>query len=126
MDNLQDPNAQEPPAKDIRLEQFSQAGPSAVPTVNETISEEAVRRYLETRPMTTTDLVRKFIFRKTGIQNGQLLQLLASIIRRFNPHRQEVVGGTYLRRRMRVSQPRMARTEMSLCGTSWPRRQGPC
>ena len=77
VDNLLDSDSQEPPAKEIRLEEFSQAGPSAVPTVNETISEEAVRRYLETRPMPTTDLVRKFMFRKTGIQNGQLLRLLA-------------------------------------------------
>ena len=65
VDNLLDSNAQEPPAKEIRLEQFSQAGPSAALTVIETISEEAVRRQLKRPPMTTTDLVTKLRFLKT-------------------------------------------------------------
>ena len=46
--------------------------------------------------MTTTDLVRQVAFKKTGFQNNQLLQLLANIISKINPHRHEVDGAIYL------------------------------
>lgn len=103
MANLLDPNA-EAPAKKSRLEQFGAAAPAAMQG-NEAISEEAVRRwlivlilvlaqcvkaiscswcvprYLKRRPMTTTDLLKKFRSKKTGIQNAQLvLHLLTSNI----------------------------------------------
>ena len=89
MANLLDPNA-EAPAKKSRLEQFGAAAPAAMQG-NEAISEEAVRRYfiviivrcswcvpryLKRRPMTTTDLLKKFRSKKTGIQNAQLVLLL--------------------------------------------------
>ena len=35
-------------------------GGSSSVSGNETISEESVRRYLKRRPMTTTDLLKKF------------------------------------------------------------------
>jgi len=92
--NLLDPNA-EAPAKKSRLEQFGAAAPAAMQG-NEAISEEAVRRYLKRRPMTTTDLLKKFRSKKTGIQNAQLVQLLANILKKINPHKHKVKGVTYL------------------------------
>jgi len=93
--NILDPNA-EPSAKKSRLEQFGSAGASNSLSGNEAISEEAVRRYLKRRPMTTTDLLKKFRSKKTGIQNAQLVQLLANILKKINPHKQKTKGVTYL------------------------------
>merc|ERR1712192_111541 len=92
--NLLDPNA-EAPAKKSRLEQFGAAAPAAMQG-NVAISEEAVRRYLKRRPMTTTDLLKKFRSKKTGIQIAQLVQLLANILKKINPHKHKVKGVTYL------------------------------
>merc|ERR1719383_456178 len=95
--NILDPNA-EPNSKKSRLEQFGTnpgAGPSGVSN-NDAISEEAVRRYLKRRPMTTTDLLKKFRSKRTGIQNAQLVQLLAHILKKINPHKQKTKGVTYL------------------------------
>ena len=36
------------------------------------------------------------MFKKTGIQNYQLIQLLANILKKINPHKHEVKGVTYL------------------------------
>merc|ERR1712106_1143236 len=95
--NILDPNASnEPAGKKSRLEQFGSAGSSGASTGNEAISEEAVRRYLKRRPMTTTDLLKKFRSKKTGILNAQLVQLLANILKKINPHKQKVKGVTYL------------------------------
>ena len=96
VDNPLYPDTQEPLAKKTRMEQFSQAGSSAAPTTNETISEEAVRRYLKGRPMTTKDLLKRFMFKKTGILNNQLVQPLARILKKIKPHKHEVKGVTYL------------------------------
>merc|ERR1719516_939159 len=59
---LLDPNASnESNAKKSRLEQFGgSAGSSGSIAGTEAITEEAVRRYLKRRPMTTTDLLKKF------------------------------------------------------------------
>jgi len=95
--NLLDPNASnEPNAKKSRLEQFGSAGSSGSIAGTEAITEEAVRRYLKRRPMTTTDLLKKFRSKKTGILNAQLVQLLANILKKINPHKQKVKGVTYL------------------------------
>ena len=96
---LLDPNASnESNAKKSRLEQFggSSAGSSGSIAGTESITEEAVRRYLKRRPMTTTDLLKKFRSKKTGIMNAQLVQLLANILKKINPHKQKVKGVTYL------------------------------
>lgn len=96
--NLLDPNASnEPSSKKSRLDQFgSSSGAPMSSAVNEAISEEAVRKYLTRRPMTTTDLLKKFRSKKTGIQNAQLVQLLAQILKKINPHKQKIKGTTYL------------------------------
>jgi len=64
--NLLDPNASnEPAGKKSRLDQFGSSSGSAMGSAgNEAISEEAVRRYLNRRPMTTTDLLKKFRAKK--------------------------------------------------------------
>merc|ERR1712179_570973 len=96
---LLDPNASnESNAKKSRLEQFggSSAGSSGSIAGTEAITDEAVRRYLKRRPMTTTDLLKKFRSKKTGIMNAQLVQLLANILKKINPHKQKVKGVTYL------------------------------
>jgi len=96
--NILDPNA-EPAGKKSRLEQFgasSQSGGSTSVSNNDAISEDTVRRYLRRRPMTTTDLLKKFRSKRTGIQNAQLVQLLAHILKKINPHKQKVKGVTYL------------------------------
>merc|ERR1712240_569995 len=95
---LLDPNASnESNVKKSRLEQFGgSAGASGSIAGTEAITEEAVRRYLKRRPMTTTDLLKKFRSKKTGIMNAQLVQLLANILKKINPHKQKVKGVTYL------------------------------
>merc|ERR1712055_633282 len=86
---LLDPNASnESNAKKSRLEQFggSSAGSSGSIAGTEAITDEAVRRYPKRRPMTTTDLLKKFRSKKTGIMNAQLVQLLANILKKITPH----------------------------------------
>ena len=45
---------------DTQYTLFANAGSAPVAGGNEAISEETVRRYLKRRPMTTTDLLKKF------------------------------------------------------------------
>ena len=45
---------------DTKYKLFANAGTAPVAGGNEAISEETVRRYLKRRPMTTTDLLKKF------------------------------------------------------------------
>merc|ERR550525_1089855 len=95
--NVLDPNATgESAAKKSRLEQFGSSSASSASSVFGDITEEAVRRYLKRRPMTTTDLLKKFKAKKSGIQNAQLVQLLANILKKINPHKHKVKGVTYL------------------------------
>jgi len=94
--NLLDPNA-DSSGKKGKFEQFaSSSGSAPVAGGNEAISEETVRRYLKRRPMTTTDLLKKFRSKRTGIQNAQLVHLLANILKKINPHKQKTKGVTYL------------------------------
>lgn len=88
----------EPASKKSKFEQFSSTpSQSSTPSgSSDTVSEETVIRYLKRRPMTTTDLVKKFRTKKTGINNAQLVPLLSSILKKINPHKQKVKGVTYL------------------------------
>jgi len=88
----------EPAAKKSKFDQFS-SNPSqggAVPSSSDAVTEETVIRYLKRRPMTTTDLVKKFRTKKTGINNAQLVPLLSSILKKINPDKQKTKGVTYL------------------------------
>merc|ERR1719278_563872 len=93
--NILDPNATgESSAKKSRLEQFGASGSSSSSAFGD-ISEEDVRRYLKRRPMTTTDLLKKFKS-KTKKNNNELVQHLANILKKVNPHKQKSKGTVYL------------------------------
>jgi len=95
--NILDPNAAgESAAKKSRLEQFGSSGSSASTAFGD-ITEEDVRRYLKRRPMTTTDLLKKFKSKKQGLKNNnELVQHLANILKKINPHKQKSKGTVYL------------------------------
>merc|ERR1719270_3208255 len=96
--NILDPNAAgESAAKKSRLEQFGSSGSSASTAAFGDISEEDVRRYLKRRPMTTTDLLKKFKSKQKGGKNSnELVQHLANILKKINPHKQKSQGTVYL------------------------------
>ncbi|KAM4749543.1 general transcription factor IIF subunit 1 [Rhinophrynus dorsalis] len=54
------------------------------------LTEEAVRRYLTRKPMTTKDLLKKFQTKKTGLSSEQTVNVLAQILKRLNPDRKVV------------------------------------
>ena len=95
--NVLDPNATgESAAKKSRLEQFGSSSASSASSVFGDITEEAVRRYLKRRPMTTTDLLKKFKAKKSGANSNELVQHLANILKKINPHKQKSQGTVYL------------------------------
>lgn len=49
------------------------------------VTEDAVRRYLTRKPMTTKDLLKKFQTKKTGLSSEQTVNVLAQILKRLNP-----------------------------------------
>ena len=55
------------------------------------LTEEAVRRYLARKPMTTKDLLKKFPARRTALSSEQTVNALAQILKRLNPER-KVIG----------------------------------
>lgn len=60
------------------------------------ITEEAVRRYLARKPMTTTELLTKFKNKKTGVSSDKLVDTMTQILKRINPVRQTIMGKMYL------------------------------
>ncbi|OQR72089.1 general transcription factor IIF subunit 1-like, partial [Tropilaelaps mercedesae] len=62
----------------------------------EGINEEAVRRYLMRKPMTTTELLQKFKSKKTGLSSEQLVNTIAQILKRLNPEKQKIKDKLYL------------------------------
>lgn len=58
------------------------------------ISEEAVRKYLIRKPMTTKDLLQKF--RKQVSTKDELLHSIAEILKRLNPQKEMIKGKLYL------------------------------
>ncbi|XP_045109636.1 general transcription factor IIF subunit 1-like [Portunus trituberculatus] len=60
------------------------------------VTEEAIRRYLMRKPMTTTELLQKFKCKKTGLNSDQLVHAIAQILKRINPAKQMVKGKMYL------------------------------
>ncbi|OTF78051.1 general transcription factor IIF subunit 1-like protein [Euroglyphus maynei] len=58
------------------------------------ITEEAVRRYLIRKPMTAADLVQKF--KNKTARKAELPDLLAEILRKINPEKQNIKGKMYL------------------------------
>jgi len=60
------------------------------------VTEEAIRRYLMRKPMTTIELLQKFKNKKTGLSSDQLVRAIAAILKRINPIKQMVKGKMYL------------------------------
>lgn len=63
---------------------------------NDGITEDAVRRYLTRKPMTTTELLHKFKSKKTGLSREQMVNTIAQILKRLDPEKQMVKGKMYL------------------------------
>ncbi|XP_065179411.1 general transcription factor IIF subunit 1-like [Sycon ciliatum] len=59
------------------------------------VTEEAVRRYLSRKPMTTKDLLKKFKG-KTDMDGERLVMVLGEILRKINPDREKVRDKTLL------------------------------
>ncbi|KAL1402145.1 hypothetical protein pipiens_006209 [Culex pipiens pipiens] len=89
------------PAKKTKFD-----GPSFPPTFSGLVSsnskddygitEEAVRRYLMRKPMTTTELLTKFKNKKTGVSSEKLVETMTAILKKINPVKQTIQGKMYL------------------------------
>ncbi|KAJ8910479.1 hypothetical protein NQ315_002732 [Exocentrus adspersus] len=60
------------------------------------ITEDAVRKYLMRKPMTTTELLQKFKSKKTGLSCEQLVNIMTQILKKINPVKQTLKGKMYL------------------------------
>uniref|UniRef100_A0A8C5MZ90 Transcription initiation factor IIF subunit alpha n=1 Tax=Leptobrachium leishanense TaxID=445787 RepID=A0A8C5MZ90_9ANUR len=67
-----------------------QSGKSTPSSGDIQLTEDAVRRYLTRKPMTTKDLLKKFQTKKTGLSSEQTVNVLAQILKRLNPDRKIV------------------------------------
>lgn len=85
-------------AKKLKLDNFNLAPASSyIPGANESgITEDAVRRYLMRKPMTTTELLQKFKSKKTGLTSEQLVNIMTQILKKINPTKQTIKNKMYL------------------------------
>jgi len=60
------------------------------------ITEDAVRRYLMRKPMTTTELLQKFKSKKTGLTSEQLVNVMTQLLKKINPVKQTIKGKMFL------------------------------
>uniref|UniRef100_A0A3Q0RBU5 Transcription initiation factor IIF subunit alpha n=1 Tax=Amphilophus citrinellus TaxID=61819 RepID=A0A3Q0RBU5_AMPCI len=99
----QAPSADSPAAKKLKLEPSTQSpvpsgkstpqpqsGKSTPSSSDVQLTEEAVRRYLIRKPMTTKDLLKKFQTKRTGLSSEQTVNVLAQILKRLNPERKNI------------------------------------
>uniref|UniRef100_A0A182JZ14 Transcription initiation factor IIF subunit alpha n=1 Tax=Anopheles christyi TaxID=43041 RepID=A0A182JZ14_9DIPT len=90
------------PAKKVKQDNTPSLPPTFAGIVNSTskddygITEEAVRRYLMRKPMTTTELLTKFKNKKTGVSSEKLVETMTQILKRINPVKQTIQGKMYL------------------------------
>ncbi|KAL1490922.1 hypothetical protein ABEB36_011594 [Hypothenemus hampei] len=71
--------------------------PNFIPGLAESgITEDAVRKYLMRKPMTTTELLQKFKSKKTGLSSEQLVNIMTQILKKINPTKQTLKGKMYL------------------------------
>lgn len=90
------------PAKKVKTDITPSLPPTFAGIVNATskddygITEEAVRRYLMRKPMTTTELLTKFKNKKTGVSSEKLVETMTQILKRINPVKQTIQGKMYL------------------------------
>lgn len=57
--------------------------------------EEAIRKYLIRKPMTTTQLLKNFM-KKKDMSSEQLVTSIAEILKRVNPVKRMIKGKMYL------------------------------
>ncbi|XP_054616504.1 general transcription factor IIF subunit 1 isoform X2 [Dunckerocampus dactyliophorus] len=99
----QGPGTDSPAAKRLKMEPSSQSpapsgkstpqppsGKSTPSSSDVQLTEEAVRRYLIRKPMTTKDLLKKFQTKRTGLSSEKTVNVLAQILKRLNPERKNV------------------------------------
>ncbi|XP_065511044.1 general transcription factor IIF subunit 1 isoform X2 [Caloenas nicobarica] len=79
------------PAKRPRADPAPPSGKSTPSSGEVQLTEEAVRRYLGRKPMTTKDLLKKFQTKRTGLSSDATVNVLAQILKRLNPER-KVIG----------------------------------
>uniref|UniRef100_A0A672F5Y0 Transcription initiation factor IIF subunit alpha n=1 Tax=Salarias fasciatus TaxID=181472 RepID=A0A672F5Y0_SALFA len=97
------PSADTPAAKRLKMEPNSQSpaasgkstpqppsGKSTPSSSDVQLTEDAVRRYLIRKPMTTKDLLKKFQTKRTGLSSEQTVNVLAQILKRLNPERKNI------------------------------------
>ncbi|XP_076163386.1 transcription factor IIFalpha isoform X1 [Ptiloglossa arizonensis] len=85
-------------AKKLKLDNFNLVpATSYIPGASESgITEDAVRRYLMRKPMTTTELLQKFKSKKTGLTSEQLVNVMTQILKKINPTKQTIKNKMYL------------------------------
>ncbi|XP_028310573.1 general transcription factor IIF subunit 1 isoform X2 [Gouania willdenowi] len=81
-----DPSSQSPAPSGKSTPQ-PPSGKSTPSSSDVQLTEEAVRRYLIRKPMTTKDLLKKFQTKRTGLSSEQTVNVLAQILKRLNPER---------------------------------------
>lgn len=81
------PSNYKPPVKKLLLDSYSS---------DSGISEEAVRRYLTRKPMTTTELLQKFKKPRTNLSSEQLVNSMTQILKKINPIKQTIKDKMYL------------------------------
>ncbi|KAM9784229.1 general transcription factor IIF subunit 1 isoform 2-T3 [Syngnathus typhle] len=99
----QGPGTDSPAAKRLKMDPSGQSpapsgkstpqppsGKSTPSSSDVQLTEEAVRRYLIRKPMTTKDLLKKFQTKRTGLSSEQTVNVLAQILKRLNPERKNV------------------------------------
>ncbi|XP_053694782.1 general transcription factor IIF subunit 1 [Sabethes cyaneus] len=89
------------PAKKIKMDSAMSLPPTFTGLVSNSkddygITEEAVRRYLMRKPMTTTELLTKFKNKKTGVSSEKLVETMTAILKKINPVKQTIQGKMYL------------------------------
>ncbi|KAF3700302.1 General transcription factor IIF subunit 1 Transcription initiation factor IIF subunit alpha [Channa argus] len=99
----QGPSTDSPAAKRLKMEPTNQSpapsgkstpqppsGKSTPSSSDVQLTEDAVRRYLIRKPMTTKDLLKKFQTKRTGLSSDQTVNVLAQILKRLNPERKNI------------------------------------
>lgn len=95
-DNSNSP--QSTPAKKIKTESAVSTPFSSFSSQKDNFgnTEEAVRRYLMRKPMTTTELLKKIQSKKTGVSSDELVELMTAVLKKINPSKQRIQGKMYL------------------------------
>lgn len=98
-DNSNSP--QSTPAKKVKTESAPSVPATSFASYNSSKdnfgnTEEAVRRYLTRKPMTTTELLKKIQSKKTGVSSDELVEMMTAILKKINPSKQRVQGKMYL------------------------------